>query len=121
MAASRKIPSAIRTDRDGSVRLIAEPRRFDRLVAEAFEPIARHARGEPAVLARLFEGSERIARVARRAEDRRALQRVVDVAWNAAATEVEDSRYRAELGRRREQALVAIAPSLHEAMPRPMT
>jgi hypothetical protein len=65
-------------------------------------------------VARLLEAAERIARVARRPDDLVALKRVVDIAWTAAAAEVDDAGSGAELGRRRERALAAIGHPLHE-------
>jgi uncharacterized membrane protein len=103
----------MRTDSEGRLRVVAEPRRFDRLLAEALEPIAIHARTEPAVMLRVLESAERIARVATRGEDRRALRRLVDVVWTAAA-EVDNDRYRAALAQCRERALLAIGRPSHE-------
>jgi uncharacterized membrane protein len=60
--ARRRIPSRLRTD-GGELRVIARGPTFESLAALAFEPLARHARGQPEVLASL----ERAARAVERA------------------------------------------------------
>ncbi|RYG36169.1 DUF2254 domain-containing protein [bacterium] len=51
--AERQRPSAFRHDKNGDLRVVAEPYSYGRLVAAAFGHIRHAAKGEPAVLERL--------------------------------------------------------------------
>lgn len=74
--ARRGLPSATRTDKDGPGRVIAPPRRFDDLLVEVFEPIARHAESEPVVTERLQQVLRTLRDLAPRPDDRAAIDRV---------------------------------------------
>jgi uncharacterized membrane protein len=97
--ASRKIPSAVRTDAHGAVRVVAEPRTFVELADAAFDPIARYAGRNPAIAQRLLETLGALADVAGRADDRAALARLADFVWTCAARDVEGERPRSMLAR----------------------
>lgn len=105
MLASRRIPSAIRTGGDGAMRVIAEAPAFPQLLAEAFEPIARHGASQPPIVARLLQSAERVALAVRRTEDRMALLRLVDAIWRAAARDLADDTDRDRLARQRDRTL----------------
>jgi uncharacterized membrane protein len=98
--AVRMIPSAVRADEEGRMRVVARPYTFVELVDAAFEPIARYAGENPAIHERLFQTLESLARMARRPEDLAALDRVSDFVSTSAANHVQDARHRAELARR---------------------
>lgn len=74
--AQRGLPSATRTDEDGHGRVIAAPRRFDELLFELFEPIARHAESEPVVRERLHQALSTLRALASRPDDRAAIDRL---------------------------------------------
>lgn len=96
---TRTIPSAIRSDEQGDIRVITEPRTFVELVASAFEPIARFSGKNPAIAERLFETLGALGRVARRAEDRAAIAEVAEFVWTEAAAPVEEGRHKQRLTR----------------------
>ena len=98
--AERRIPSAMRTDDSGRVRIITTPRTFAALLLEAFEPIALHAGGSPTVVARLFDTLVRLAFVVQRPEDRQALEDVGRTVWSTAARDIHDETQRARLADR---------------------
>lgn len=104
--ASRQIPSAIRSDNGGDVRVIAEPRTFVELAGEAFEPIALAAGDHLSVIVRLLETMDRLARVVRRPADREALARLVEITYAAARRNVDDERGR------------SVVDGLHDALRR---
>ena len=74
--ARRQIPSALRLDGDGRLRVVAIPRRFSELLNEAVEPIVLHAGRTPQVLRRLQAVLDILAEIARRPEDREAIVRM---------------------------------------------
>ena len=74
--ARRALPSATRTDESGAGRVIAAPRRFDELLFELFEPIARHAESEPVVREHLQQALRTLHALASRPEDRAAIDRL---------------------------------------------
>ena len=74
--ARRQIPSALRLDEGGRLRVVAIPRRFSDLLNETVEPIVLHAGRTPQVLRRLHTVLDILAEVARRPEDREAIVRM---------------------------------------------
>jgi uncharacterized membrane protein len=76
--ARRQIPSPLRVDEQGALRVVAMPRDFPELLNETFDPILFHASDAPQVLRRLQDVLEVLADVARRAEDREAVTRLHD-------------------------------------------
>ena len=95
--ASRRIPSSVRTDDHGAVRVVAEPRTFVELVEAAFDPIARYAGRNPAIAQRLLETLGALADIAQRGDDRAAIARLADFVWTCAARDVEGDRPRSTL------------------------
>jgi uncharacterized membrane protein len=61
--ARRRMPERLRTE-GGELRVIACAPSFEGLAAVAFEPLLRHARGEPQVLAALERGARAVAAAA---------------------------------------------------------
>jgi uncharacterized membrane protein len=60
--AGRKIPSALRFDDKGRLRVVTETLKFDRFVRRMMAGIARHGIADPDVMDRAFSVLERIAR-----------------------------------------------------------
>jgi uncharacterized membrane protein len=87
--AVREIPSPIRSDDDGRIRVIAYPRTFAELINEAFESIALHAGGHPAVTERLLSTLARLGSDVRRAEDGDAVGRLTDLVWSRVEKEMD--------------------------------
>ena len=108
--AARAVPSAVRADESGAVRVVARPRTFPELLEEAFEPVARFAGGNPAIYARLLTTLERLAAFARREQDRAAIAREAAFVLAAAELESKDERRRAELARLAEAVHTRCAP-----------
>jgi uncharacterized membrane protein len=95
--ARRTIPSALRVDDAGRLRVVAEPQRFDRLLERTYGPIALYADRNPDISECLLRTLHHVAEVARRAGDREAIGRMADVVLQVAVPRVEDRRRRAEL------------------------
>jgi uncharacterized membrane protein len=92
---SRRIPSALRHDSDGVVRVVARPYSSAELLQAGFEPIAAAAAGNPSVGERLLESLVVLAGRAHRDEDRAAIAGVADaVVKVGGAAELESSRER---------------------------
>lgn len=96
---TRAIPSAMRSDEYGKVRVITQPRTFVELIGSAFEPIARFSGKNPAIAERLFETLRALAAGARRAEDREAIAEVAEFVWTEAAACIEEARHQQRLTR----------------------
>ena len=98
--ATRRIPSAVRTDADGAVRVIAQPRTFVELVEAAFLPIARHAASNAVVVRRLYEALDALAERVQRAEDREVIARLAGSLCPSAAVDVDGEPQRPALAQR---------------------
>jgi uncharacterized membrane protein len=77
--AQRKIPSSVRSDREGTPRLMVDVVRFPEALAAAFNQIRQHARSTPSVGIRMLEGLEGMARRARRQSDAEAIQQQAEL------------------------------------------
>jgi uncharacterized membrane protein len=77
--ATRRLPSSLRSDESGEVRVIAPRDSLVDLLDQAFDPIRAHAADSPEVGKRLLKVLARLARVARRDEDRAALARQAEL------------------------------------------
>jgi uncharacterized membrane protein len=73
--AQRQIPSGMRFDEQGNLRIITESTPFAAVLDTAFDPIRRYAHSSKDVTLRLLDAIAVIARALHRAEDREALQR----------------------------------------------
>jgi uncharacterized membrane protein len=87
--ASRELPSPVRCDEDGRVRVIACTRTLADLLEEAVEPIALHTDGNPAVAERLLAMLAALAEIACRTEDREAIGRLADIVWESAGEKIQ--------------------------------
>jgi uncharacterized membrane protein len=103
--ARRRIPSALRKDDDGRLRVVTEPQDFEGLLEAAFEPIALFGGSNPAIVERLFTTLARLAEAASREGDLRAIRRMADFTWAAAEKEISHDRHRTRLARLHERAL----------------
>ena len=72
---TRRMPSAVRSDDSGAVRVVAPPQTFASMLDSAINPIRAHAADSPEVGLRLLVLLHRIARLACRDEDRAAVRR----------------------------------------------
>ena len=71
--ANRKIPSPYRSDKDGTLRIIAHPIPFASLTDTAFNMIRMNSAGSASVMFRMMETIRHVLAHARRAEDRAVL------------------------------------------------
>lgn len=95
--ACRTIPNAERADDEGRLRVVAEPRTFAELLAAAFKPIIRAAADQPVVTDRLLSTLMRLAEVARRPSDARALAEMADEILRVSRlTQADPARHRVE-------------------------
>jgi uncharacterized membrane protein len=60
LLARRALPSGRRRDEAGTLRVVAEPTRFESIAARAFDPIRRHAGEQPEVIAALLAAIESV-------------------------------------------------------------
>jgi uncharacterized membrane protein len=92
--AGRAVPSSVRLDEGGHLRVIARPLTFPEVLDAAFLQIRRHARTEPSVTIRMLEAIGVVAQAVRRPEDRAALHRHADLISRGgrALPEEEDRR-----------------------------
>ena len=93
--ATRRVPSAARTDRAHRIRVVAEPQSFSRLLRAAFDPIAVYVERTPEIYQRTLETLARVAQRARRADDRSAIRAQAGDILAAAHRHVADDRHRA--------------------------
>jgi uncharacterized membrane protein len=108
--AVRAMPSPVRADDTGAMRVVARPRTFAELLEEAFEPVARFAGGNPAIYARLLTTLDSLATFARREQDRAAIAREAAFVLATAELEVKDERHRPALAQLAEAVRTRCAP-----------
>lgn len=103
LLAGREMPPTARADRDGQLRVFAEPRTFSRLLAEAMDPLRRHAAGNLSVAVHMMKVLEMLAGQARRSEDHAALadqaDRLRETVEKHAEFESDRARIREAAGR----------------------
>lgn len=107
--ADGRIPSAHRRDETGRLRVIVYPWSFDALLDAAFNQIRQHARTSVAVSIALLEAITSIAAVVRRPADRAALLAHAEMIERQASVAAPEPRDRADLRRRGEAAIAALA------------
>lgn len=108
--ASRRMPSAVRSDDDGAVRVVAPHQTFAALLDGAVDPIRAHAAASPEVGMRLLVMLERVAQLASRDEDRAAIGRQVDLVHATMAPWRSDGAYGPQIEDLCESARLACAP-----------
>jgi uncharacterized membrane protein len=77
--AMRRIPSALRLDERGELRVVSHGNTFVELLDDACNPIRAHSQESPEVGLRLLHMLARLAGVARREEDRAAIERQAEL------------------------------------------
>jgi uncharacterized membrane protein len=97
--ARRTLPSALRLDEEGRVRVVAAPYTFEELLPAAFEPIALFAGRNPEIGERLLRTLRQLACVARRAEDRLAIGRCAAVVRASAGAQLQHDEHRLRVDR----------------------
>ncbi|MCB9554097.1 MAG: DUF2254 domain-containing protein [Myxococcales bacterium] len=75
----RRLPSPLRRDGAGMVRMVARPRTLGGLLGQAFHPIRPSAAAQAMVVVRMLDTLEALAERARRADDRAAIAAHVDL------------------------------------------
>jgi uncharacterized membrane protein len=103
--ARRHIPSAMRSDREGRLRLIARPTTFDEALRESFGPILESGRRRMAIVRRMLEALEGLAGCAKRPEDQREIRIQADRILRAVNETLPDREDRALLARLRQEVL----------------
>lgn len=94
---TRRMPSASRSDDDGTVRVIAPRQTFTGLLDDALNPIRAHAGNSPEVGKRLLVLLHRLARLARRDEDRAAIRRQAELVRATMEPWRGDASYREQI------------------------
>jgi uncharacterized membrane protein len=94
----RDIPSPMRLDSDGAVRVVAFPRTFPDLLRDAFSPIRVYAGANPAVAERVLQGAALLAERARRAADRDSLRLTIEDIFETSRDRMEAESDRQRLG-----------------------
>ncbi|MEO0530545.1 MAG: DUF2254 domain-containing protein [Planctomycetota bacterium] len=102
--ANRKIPSGLRANSDGELRVVIKPRAFGDVVDAAFDQVRQHAQGDVAVTLRLLEAAEAIGKRTHRDGDRRAVARQIELIGNAAKAADLAPDDLQKINERREQA-----------------
>lgn len=93
----RAVPSPFRSDRAGSLRVVASPHRFNQLLVEVFEPIIVNvSESNGPVLERVMAVLVPLARAAKRPEDRAAVRKLGERIESVARTRF-DSKTRARI------------------------
>jgi uncharacterized membrane protein len=101
--AARRIPSALRSDDAGHLRVVTRGNTFVQLLEASCNPIRAHAADSPEVCLRLLDMLGRVAAVARRADDRAAIARQATLVTETAGRWREDGAYRDRLARLSEE------------------
>lgn len=107
-AVRRHPPSPFRVDRDGRLRVIAEPMDLRAMVGSAFDPIARAGGGNGDVAARLIETVLMVASCAGREEDRAVLIDFAHALKRQCESQMSLDRDRAALAERFRSALAEL-------------
>ncbi len=100
--AEREIPSPLRYDDQGHLRVIAHRASFRAVVDAAFHQIRQYGASSPAILTRLLETMTTVAGQAQRPEDRSALMHHAALTWRAAQRSVADEADLADIRERLE-------------------
>jgi uncharacterized membrane protein len=115
--AGRHVPSGVRLDDDGKVRVIATPTTFVTLLDASFGVLAMHMDRDAVIATRLLEALQRLVSAARRAEDRRAIGRVADRVLQVAEQRLEHQEDRASVQRLHQVVRDSLAPGARPGTP----
>lgn len=107
--AQREMPSPIRCDSEGQLRVItSRSTKFEAVLGASFHQIRQYGRGCAPVLIRLLEGLEYIADVASRDDDRAAIRRHADMVWRNGQESLEEEWDRREVQDRYDRVLASL-------------
>jgi uncharacterized membrane protein len=95
--AMRRIPSDLRLDDDGHLRLVSSGNTFVELLDDACNPLRANSQDSPEVGLRLLHMLARLAGVARREEDRAAIERQAELVAQSMDKWRQDDAYRERL------------------------
>ncbi len=110
--AQREMPSPIRCDADGQLRVIAShSTKFGSVLDASFNQIRQYGRGCAPVLIRLLEGLLYIADVVSRDEDRAAIRRHADMIWRNGQESLQEEWDRREVQERYDRVLESLTES----------
>ena len=84
-------PRRVYRDSEGTVRVIAAPQSFERLVDRSFDKIRQAGRGMPAILIRQLEALTRVCQYAQQPEQLVALSRQASMIVRSAADSIADA------------------------------
>lgn len=82
--ATTKFPSKYLKDKDGKLRLIADPLTYEGMLDAAFNQIRQYAKGNPAVIIRLMEALITINKFTKRKNHKKAVEKHARMVLNAA-------------------------------------
>lgn len=105
----RRLPSPLRRDRAGMVRLVARPRTLGGLLGQAFHPIRPSAAGQAMVVVRMLDTLEALAERVRRADDRAAVASHVDLLVEDANAALASGHDRAWVSARADRVRAVLA------------
>ncbi|MEZ4436975.1 MAG: DUF2254 domain-containing protein [bacterium] len=105
----RRLPSPLRRDRAGMVRMVARPRTLAGLLGQAFHPIRPSAASQAMVVVRMLDALEALAVRARRAADREAIGAHVDLLVEAAGEALTSAHDRDRVTASAERVRAALA------------
>lgn len=95
--AGRPMPSAIRRDQGGVIRLVAPGQTFEQLLGEALAPITIFSGRNPDIGARVLRSLGIIAAAAHRPRDLAAIRAQADAVWREAGRQIEEDAHRARV------------------------
>jgi uncharacterized membrane protein len=107
--AGRQLPSPYRHDQNGTLRVIAFPATFARMVDAGFDPIRYYGKTHPQVLARLLWSISVAARFVGRDEDRKTLTRHAEIIRKSAFESITSEDDRLDVVEKYDQAMKALA------------
>lgn len=106
--AVRRIPSPLRYDKEGHLRVVAEPFDLVDLVIQSIEPIRQYGSAHMLIVLRLLDTLAVVGGFIQREEDRHILLKEIDWIAASADTEHEDDPQRKHIERRAARARDAI-------------
>jgi uncharacterized membrane protein len=106
--AQRHFPSPYRYDAVQNLRVIAQPVTFERLVAQAFNPIRQYAQSDSAVTIRLLETITRIAQASHHPSDQLVLRHHADMILRGSREGLSEEYDRKEVEARYNEVIKAL-------------
>ena len=108
--AKRKMPSNVRCDSGGSLRVIvARPTTFPDVLNDSLDQIRQYGRSSVGVTLRLLEGLNEIAKCTSRQQDREAVKRHADMILRSGIETLPEELDRLEVQQRHQRVLDSLA------------